>query len=384
MTHATSKLIGLEELQPEPCDGTGTDAMSKRFHKWHRNVPLEEVILDPTQPIDLAALGLVPCSECPNDPIAKRILAKWKPRVATAPTAATAVQAVKPLPTVLVVAEKRQMARDIAARLSPKGEFRTVTKPTAKKGDRKLEVFTFEADFYDKVVGRTRAKFKVTATHGHLYHFDFTDLAARLGSEASIESADLAFDDTICKRVTNSAVHDFLRDEARGCDFVVLFLDCDLPGENICFQVTDVIEDSIGVPSGGDVMDRTFRAHYSTVNDIEQAMMKLKKPNKDYSDAVEAKHIIDLKLGVAISRFLTAHIRESLEHEFIVPFIHYGPCIAPALALIVQRFKEDRAHEAQKYWRVTWTVERDGRTFDLSNDVDQQPNEEDLRASLLA
>ncbi|KAH7697531.1 hypothetical protein AAVH_35387, partial [Aphelenchoides avenae] len=96
MTNATSNLVGLEELQPEACDGTGTDAMSKRFHKWHRSassaaavqaavkqvlipdVPLEEVILDPTQPIDLAALVPVPCSECPNDPITKRMLSKWK------------------------------------------------------------------------------------------------------------------------------------------------------------------------------------------------------------------------------------------------------------------------------------------------------------------
>ncbi|KAH7725815.1 hypothetical protein AAVH_06658 [Aphelenchoides avenae] len=84
MTTAASKLIGLEELQVEPCDGTGKDAMSKRFLKWHHYLPLEEVILDPTQPIDLVALGPVPCSECPNDPITKRMLAKWKPSASPA------------------------------------------------------------------------------------------------------------------------------------------------------------------------------------------------------------------------------------------------------------------------------------------------------------
>lgn len=52
-----------------------------------------------------------------------------------------------------------------------------------------------------------------------------------------------------------------------------------------------------------------FSAQYSTVNDIEEAMMHLKEPNEDYADAVEAKDIIDLRLGVAISRFITAHIR---------------------------------------------------------------------------
>lgn len=47
MTSSTSQFIGLEELEPEPCDGTGEDVMSTRVRrKWLKgktsSVPLDE------------------------------------------------------------------------------------------------------------------------------------------------------------------------------------------------------------------------------------------------------------------------------------------------------------------------------------------------------
>lgn len=47
----------------------------------------------------------------------------------------------------------------------------------------------------------------------------------------------------------------FLAQEARGCDYLVLWLDCDKEGENICYEVMNAVQNSMRrSPYNDDVM----------------------------------------------------------------------------------------------------------------------------------
>jgi DNA topoisomerase III len=81
------------------------------------------------------------------------------------------------------------------------------------------------------------------------------------------------------------------------------WLDCDREGENICFEVMKNAVESCEWNRGGHgriKKENVFRAKYSAVD--KEAIRKAYKeccdrPNKNESDAVEARQELDLKIG---------------------------------------------------------------------------------------
>jgi len=86
------------------------------------------------------------------------------------------------------------------------------------------------------------ANYKITSVAGHVFSFDFPD---------SYQDWDLCdpvelFDAPLVKKPTKGSVVTNLRECGRGCDYLVLWLDCDREGENIAFEVIDVVGPVMG------------------------------------------------------------------------------------------------------------------------------------------
>jgi DNA topoisomerase-3 len=143
----------------------------------------------------------------------------------------------------------------------------------------------------------------VTSVAGHVYS---TDFPPEFQSWDSVDPLEL-FEATTKKVPADKGgkICRHLQTESRGCDYLVLWLDCDREGENICFEVIENSQPWLN--KVGKSEQQVFRAKFSalTLSDIQRAMSSLVEPNLNESLSVDARQILDLKVGVAFTRFQT-------------------------------------------------------------------------------
>lgn len=233
---------------------------------------------------------------------------------------------------VLMVAEKPSIALSIAAVLS-RGKMFT------RKGG--TEVHEFDSIFLG-----SQAHYKVTSVIGHVFSVDFP---ATYQDWSSVDPLDL-FRAPVLRRESNPKAHicRHLSQEARGCGHLVLWLDCDREGENICFEVME----STGFQLN-DARRKVYRARFSSVTekDIFKAMDNLVEPNRNEALAVDARLEIDLKVGVAFTRFQTRYFQGKYGN-LDSRVISYGPCQTPTLGFCVQRYLQITSFKPEKFWAL--------------------------------
>lgn len=228
-----------------------------------------------------------------------------------------------------MVAEKPSIALSIATALSG-GQMST------RRGS--TEVHEFDGTFLG-----CHAYFKVTSVIGHVFSVDFP---ASYQDWTTTDPLSL-FEAPTVKTESNPKAHirRHLSQEARGCAHLVLWLDCDREGENICFEV---MECTGFLANEG---KKVHRARFSSVTkqDISKAIKNLVEPNKDEALSVDARQEIDLKVGVAFTRFQTSYFNGKYGN-LDARVISYGPCQTPTLGFCVERHLQITSFKPEKYW----------------------------------
>eukprot|EP00884_Botryococcus_braunii_P013362 jgi/Botrbrau1/22026/Bobra.0024s0040.1 len=191
-----------------------------------------------------------------------------------------------------------------------------------------------------------------TSVAGHLMEMDFS---AEFKSWRSCEPIAL-YTAQVVKRVAGDKkpLEQNLKELARICQWLVLWLDCDREGENIAFEVIEVCRKA-------NRRLEVKRARFSSLHPqaLQTAISNLGPPNENDSLAVDARQELDLRIGASFTRLQTLLLQSKfdwqdarLEGEGARKLISYGPCQFPTLGLIVQRAWDIRAHVAEAFWFI--------------------------------
>jgi DNA topoisomerase-3 len=201
-----------------------------------------------------------------------------------------------------------------------------------------------------------------TSVRGHMMQYEFGD---HLCGEWRLDDIEQLFIEQPEKRVTKQSKEleaNLLRFGA-DVNLLILWLDCDREGENICYEVIDVV-------TKVNPRVRILRAKFSAVTrtDIMRAISGLVNPNKSISDAVDIRQRIDLIIGASFTRLQTLCFKKVLKNDVQdkTP-VSYGPCQFPTLNFIVERTEKIRNFRSEEFYYLDLHITKivDGRTYDV-------------------
>ncbi|KAF8639574.1 hypothetical protein AX17_001476 [Amanita inopinata Kibby_2008] len=241
---------------------------------------------------------------------------------------------------VLCVAEKPSIAKSIAQILSG-GQYQT-------RATRSQYIKNYDFNY-----PQTNSFFTVTCVSGHLTTFDFTD---RHRAWHSCDSFDL-FDAPVEVQIPSDkkAIESNLMQEARRANTLMIWTDCDREGEHIGSEISQVckkVKPSIVVN----------RARFSAIiaQQIHNAAQHPVNLDDAQADAVEARILLDLRIGAAFTRMQTLTLQRQVAQLADNGVISYGPCQFPTLGFVVQRYNQVRSFVPEPFWYIYLSLAREG------------------------
>ncbi|CAL6007266.1 DNA_topoisomerase [Hexamita inflata] len=168
-----------------------------------------------------------------------------------------------------------------------------------------------------------------TSVAGHLFGLSFTD---------DYQSWDVdeqyLFENGHVKKNFCEGAEKILAQLKPLCDHstkIVLALDDDTEGENICFEIVNHL---------GLNLNKVVRMRFSALT--EQSLVSSYQNagglNLNQSLSVDVRQELDLKIGVAFTRFLTKYLQR--KYSNVAKTISYGPCQTPTLSFCIDRKNE--------------------------------------------
>ena len=229
---------------------------------------------------------------------------------------------------VLMIAEKPSIAKTLSQILCKnKSSYRNLTR------QKEWCHYSFLGKFKGK-----RAHFTISSVAGHLYENDFL----RMHQNAQYMDPGKLFDVQTVKTESDGdtqITENWLKDLAKDKDILCLWLDCDAEGENICYEVIYNVLPYMNKRK----YQQIYRAIFSSLSeeDIRKSFEQLSNyPDDKLSLSVDARGIIDLKVGVSLTRFLTNEILSILPKDIKTNVLSYGPCQTPTLWFCVDRMRK--------------------------------------------
>jgi DNA topoisomerase-1 len=201
---------------------------------------------------------------------------------------------------------------------------------------------------------------RVVGLSGHVVGLDFPP---EYSNWRDVEPHEL-IDADIVKAATQENIVRALRELAREADEAVIATDYDREGELIGKEAYEIIRDETDVP--------IRRVRFSSITDREvtEAFGNPDDLDFDLAAAGEARQVIDLIWGAALTRFLSLSARQLGDD-----FISVGRVQSPTLKLIVDREREIQAFDPEDYWELFADLTGDGETFEAQYFYDDDGSE---------
>lgn len=201
---------------------------------------------------------------------------------------------------------------------------------------------------------------RVVGLSGHVVGVDFPP---EYSEWRDVEPVEL-IDADVVTTPTRENIVATLRSLARKADEVVIATDYDREGELIGKEAYELIREETDAP--------VERVRFSSITDreVQKAFENPDEIDFDLAAAGEARQIVDLIWGAALTRFLSLSAKQ-LGNDFI----SVGRVQSPTLKLIVDREREIQAFDPDDYWEIVADLAKNGQGFEAQYFYDDDGSE---------